>query len=352
MPHLVRPALLYADKVVLHSVAAQMIIAVGAMPAASANPGLDLLLALEDETVRHLGADPAQLQLVRDAQQRGGREAAVVDAMLQAGLAGPNEELRKASETILDDAGWGELAPAVDAGLLEIPLPSNATDWSIDALIDRFADELERLLTEPRTLPLFDESTASLVRAGIDEGRFNVPTAVGPIASGAAGSGFLTMLPSFGMATTAEILDIRTEVGRPLIAYRRAIATLARDMRSRPWDAEFGAELEERWRTDVQPALDELAERFSEATFLRQLGPRLTKPADLLRDGAIAFVASSLATRAQLAHDLAAAGVAVAGAALGAARAAHDERAAAEGSGFWLLHHVEDRLGTNRAPSA
>lgn len=340
---LVRPALLYADKVTLHSPKTQLLASMAALPALSDNPALDLIVGLDDETITYMGGDPATIEQLRQLRGQPGLGGELVEELMAEVTATANAELKATIDRTLAEAGAAELDAAMHSGLLGVAFPARGLD--AETMGDDFMAAIGKVLDDPRILPLFDEGAAGLTAAALAEGWLVPGARQGGYNRAAAGAGLLAMLPSFPSATTLEVLDIRSDVAKPLAAYRREVADLSTALASQPWEPAFPAELDELWREKVQPTLDELSERLAETSFLRQLGPRLVKPADLLKSGAVAWCASSLVTRAD--RVTAAAGVATAGisAVAGAARDSRRRVRDVAGSGLWLLHHVEQRLG-------
>jgi hypothetical protein len=64
-----------------------------------------------------------------------------------------------------------------------------------------------------------------------------------------------------------DALDLRGSLSRPLKRFRAAMARLSREFESRPIDDAF--ELEDAWRRDVDPALQEIREALAERGLLK-----------------------------------------------------------------------------------
>jgi len=144
-------------------------------------------------------------------------------------------------------------------------------------------DISERLLREitesvapsATTHPLFDEQTGGLLRALIDEGI--LPGVDLQRSSHAHLAGYLVgSLDAFPDAPVDEVLDVRTALAEPLIRFRSAVTSMARDLESRPIDPGFRQEADALYRERVAPELLALDESFREGRIRGQLWQQLS----------------------------------------------------------------------------
>lgn len=128
-------------------------------------------------------------------------------------------------------------------------------------------------LQDPKTHLIFDDRIAEFVRLVVDENLFKPnPLAVSHAGQAALGSGFVARLPTFSVAPIDELIDLRNDLKKPLSRYRRGVAKMADRLSSRAYDVELNAELDDLWRMEVRPTLDEIRDEFSQHSFVRELG--------------------------------------------------------------------------------
>jgi hypothetical protein len=120
-------------------------------------------------------------------------------------------------------------------------------------------------LADPRYYPLLDEGLADLVRAAIREGAFD-PSASTRSRSGQVGaaSDFPSRLPTFPLATMDEIVGIRNELSRPLVRFRSALSSIAREFDVDALSGDYRGSIETAWVERVHPALLQLEDLVEE----------------------------------------------------------------------------------------
>jgi hypothetical protein len=285
---LVRAALLYADQVELISPGTLMITTI----AAPANQGPDfvfqLMDALDDDTLRHLGFDGdiaemrtalssvRQLNGLPRAERRkrlgpaGSREIrAMVDEMAGRLLNGETG-LQAVANQMWEQAGAQDLAVAAEAGLLTVSTDAFEVGAPTGLQMDQFLATLRRLLADPSSHLMFDDQIAGMVTAMLSEDQAVLhPLAETHARRVATGTGLLARLPAFPDADMSSILEVRSELSEPLIRYRRGIVDLSARLTSGPLDLSLEAEIDDLWRDDVLPTLNTLRAELSTTRLVR-----------------------------------------------------------------------------------
>ena len=88
------------------------------------------------------------------------------------------------------------------------------------------------------------------------------------VSSAAAFMGYLPYFPHLPMD---EVLDLRRRLSEPLRSFRGALAKLSRDFEARSFDEAFEVEVQDAWRLQVAPALEEIRETLAEHGFLSEV---------------------------------------------------------------------------------
>lgn len=363
---LVRSALLYADQVELISPGALM---VGSLAAASqAGPVflLDMLLHLDDQTMRHLGVeDPQQLrgaveqlttlQSLSRADKRGAlgaqgaRELSEALTELTAGLHQSSDDFADTAHRLFVNAGAPELAEAADAGLLTLSETAFDLGASSDDMVAQYTRTLATLLADPRSHLMFDTSMAGLATSMINEGLVEPhPLAMDHAARVSTGTGLIVRLPAFPDAPMAEIIRTRNELFEPLIGYRGAVRRLAAQAQTSPLDPAHAVELDDLWRDHVVPELARLRADLSGTRIASNAALALGTDVKTLTSGVIGpAVAMGIASITDL-SNLAALGVGaaplVAGAVTHAAKEAVGAKRQARNQDLYYLLELDRTL--------
>jgi hypothetical protein len=257
------------------------------------------------------------------------------------------QELQTAVVPMLEEAGAGELAPAIDAGLMDIdPLVSEFTDDQ-DALINAFMDKLRALLLSRDAYPLFDEQVGVLVRAGVDEGMFELGrTAKRRGKSVGLASDFIARVPVFPDASIAEILDVRNELRRPLSQFRAAVSAFSARVEAAAHDEDFAAEVDDLYIAEVAPALQEIREAVEANTYLKQLGRQAVSSVNemIALGGGLTIGLMGFTDTPAVASVLVGAGAALSQAATSAAASHARGRDEIERNHLFLLYQAEHLL--------
>lgn len=383
---LVKPALLYADRVTIYSPAASMMSAVAELGRVT-DPRQQLLLTLEivkevpqlagqldvpDETLKQLKAfltvDPrlvrriGALHSARDQIDQLYDQLGGLDSIWQQQMP---EAIAKAKDTL----GADELLVAVQAGAVKIAdlgdtpafeviadslrrATGVSTGTSLDDLILGFTARIVEMLGEHRTFPLLDAQSSGLVRA-LETGAALTPSphALHRGAEVASAASFMGYLPYFPDLAMDEILDLRKSLSKPLVRFRGALSKLGREFESRPIDEAFEAEVEDAWRTQVAPALAEIREALAEHGLLSEAASiALGDPRRLVVEagGVLAAAHGEVVSLSTLMTTGLAAGLPLADIAGRALRQSRDAKRDARKSAFYFLH----RLGEEAARRA
>lgn len=282
-------AMLYADEVRLISPRAALMKSAGSLAACSPVDILRLMVSLAPS----IAPDKAELfQLAQQLidfprtslppKQRAERDA-LVDSLLRS-VAPSQMELQENLLGILERSGFNELRPAIDQGILSIDDLDDAAagdQFGIDdGVLGVFAAKIQDVLTAGNVYPLFDAQANDLVRMGVEEGIFTPVKVARRLGSDAAmAAGLFDRLPNFPYATTAEILDIRRALARPLTQFRTGVRGLTEAIQVPPESDEFAHEIEDAWNMKVAPALDEIDEAIRNDSSLRDLMSRSVQDA-------------------------------------------------------------------------
>lgn len=290
---LVKAALLYADHVELVSPGAAMVTSAGGLQAATPADAIGLLGTLDPATLAHLGGKNlpdnfAQMvqgalvlsQMPIDQVRRIlGKEVsdeflADLRAQLEA-LQGPTRQLREVAAGLVDGSGLRELDDPVRLELVTLR-SVGIEGGSTDAVLASYVNHLKNLLRDPVVHALFDESTASLARSlareqHVEPNRLTLVHA----RQAAVGGGLVTRLPSFPDAEMGQVLALRSDLSGPLRRYRRSVAALAGKLQAQAYDEDSSAEIDDLWRTDVAPTLDELRDGLAEHSYIRHLARQI-----------------------------------------------------------------------------
>jgi hypothetical protein len=182
------------------------------------------------------------------------------------------EETRLYVERALAETGTSSLEPVYRAGILKLSDSGLADGSSISDAFPDYLLLLRQVLQDPKSHLIFDDRVAMVVRSMVDEKLFQPhPLAVSHAGQAALGGGFAARLPTFSDAPIDELLDLRSDLDKQLSRYRRGIVKMADRLTYRAYDAEFEVEIDDLWRTEVKPALDEMTEGFAEHSLVRDI---------------------------------------------------------------------------------
>lgn len=120
----------------------------------------------------------------------------------------------------------------------------------------------------------------------------------------AVGSGLITRLPAFPQAPTDELLDLRKDLRDPLRRYRASTIAFSKELQPA-----IGPELEDQvddlWRSKVDPALLELKEQIADHALVAELARHACQdPRGFLAGGAGVYMGLTAATSLGSAADV------------------------------------------------
>jgi len=377
---LVKPALLYADRVTVFSPAASMVKSAQDLASLTdareqAAVALQLIEGVP-EFLSQLDVDPDTLsqlrtmltldpQLVRGIARIVGGAREVDELYKQLGEVSQvwQDQMPEAIERITESTGAGELLVAVEAGAVEVAdltsTPSSAvvaravrsavgqsTDTNLDDMVSGFTTRLVEMLVDPGSFPLLDGSSASLIRA-LEREAMVLPSdlSVRRGSEVTAATAFMGFLPCFPEMPMDEVLDLRKRLQNPLVRFRAVIGEMSREFQSRPFDLDFAREIEDAWRLRVEPALRDIREALAEHGLLREVASvAMGDPRRILAEaGAVLIAANSpIVSLSHFLGLMAAIGTPVADT---AGRAILGVRAARQGvrrNAFYFLHRVAE----------
>lgn len=199
-----------------------------------------------------------------------------------------------------------------------------------------------RLMSEPGSYPIFDADTGSLLRGLVREGKVT-PGAVQARRAQHVGtaSGLLGRLPNFPTASLQEIVEIRGELSTLLRNFRRSVQRLTEGVATNPVvdPGEFGAEIDEVWRFEVEPSMGELRQAIRDNKYHSQLA----RAAGDNAWATAATVALAVANTGDLAAALAPLTVGMKVGFEAAVQQARDRRTVGDHQ-YLFLHRTEERL--------
>lgn len=303
---LIKPAVLYADQVTIHSPAASLLNAamslgtitdrrqqldaileiIGKVPSLAGE--LQVSPQILEQIKIFLSVDP---RIVRRAGRLFGADKDIEAFYEKLGEFDAiwEKEIPRVLSDLKSKVGANELLDALANGCVAVADlgPTSNTDYvavalraytgdsdddDLDRVLASFVARLVEILTEHRSFPLLDAASADLARSLEQGGKVEISThSMRRGAEVSSAVSFMGFLPSFEYLAMDEILDLRKELQGPLVRFRAALATVSREFEMRPIDKSFHAELEEAWRQRVLPALTEIRETLAEHGLLKEI---------------------------------------------------------------------------------
>ena len=375
---LIKPAVLYADRVTIYSPTAALLHGVtqfgdlthpadqlvAIVELASLVPSA-LPLDFQPDAVAgieaYLRMSPTQRQQFR--RMSGGRaNFDELDAMVDGIRRMWEVDMPRVVEQIIESTRAGDLIGAIRAGAVEVaPLadrsPTDHVAGTVaaattprgervpDPAFDGFLETVIDLVSGVDGFPLLDSDACGLVQSMERESVVLFSDSAATRSSEVdAASRFMAFLPSFPQMRLNEVLDLRKTIDGPLVRFRAEMVRLAQDF-SRPTDDSFVAEVEDAWRHHVEPALAEIRESLAEHGLLREVASIARGDARRIFTDAGAVVAASHTNLVNL-SAMVTMGAAAALPALDvvgrAVNGRMEARADARRQGFYFLHKVDE----------
>lgn len=377
---LVKPALLYADRVTVYSPAASLMKAftdlerikdpqkqiIQMLQIVQNVPQLASELNAPPETLAmldaFLGLDPRMVRRLSAVHGAGDQMDQIYEKLAEFGSVW-TKELPEAIDNAKTTMGARELSLAVEAGAVGVADLSGTpasdliadslraatgapTDSSVDSLVLGFVARMVEILGEHRTFPLFDAQSSGLIRSLERTAGFTPsPQALRRGAEVTSAASFMGYLPYFPDLPMDEVLDLRRTLKSPLIRFRSAMTALSREFESRPIDESFDAQVDEAWRRQVAPALLEIREALSEHGLLREAASiALGDPRRLLAEagGVLAAAHGEVVSLSGVLAASVAAALPMADVAGRALKESLGSKRAARSSAFYFLHKVAE----------
>ncbi|MGB3544761.1 hypothetical protein, partial [Rubrivirga sp.] len=153
-------------------------------------------------------------------------------------------------------------------------------------------------------------------------------------------------LPLFERATVAEVLDIRSDLDRPLSRFRSAIAEFSDEIASAPWDPDFAVESARIYDLRVAPAIADLEDAVASVGYLRELVSRYAERPQQFVPLAAPLLTVALTSPDALVQAVSAtfSGLSLAANAGQAWIAAHDARLEVEGRRLFFVYAAGRRM--------
>ncbi len=161
-------------------------------------------------------------------------------------------------------------------------------------IITEFVNCISDAVSDRSTYPLFDHQISELVSAGIQAKKIVVSESGVDRAKqvGLAGQ-LLQSLPLFDQATIDEIIDIRRELDKSLVRFRKAMIEFSDDIKSASWDDDFPYDAESVFHKEVRPAILDIEEAVKSNNLLVSLIKKFADEPLVLPAGSMFSIAIS-----------------------------------------------------------
>jgi hypothetical protein len=244
----------------------------------------------------------------------GGEEAQAI----REGLAGVNTQIAEVVDNLSNASGLSELRRARESRLVRIEeadggdafdLIANSirsaaaqqagqdldSDYS-ETWVQAFLDRLKLVLESRDRYLLLDESLAAVLHEAIALGRLRIADQTARRSTQVtAAASLMGRIPSFPGATVDEVIDIRRNLDPSLARFRTAMADVAKDFTTSPWEQGFGDEADALWTEMVYPAIDEITDSIRADRGLLELAQLTVDPASDVWPGIIILASGSVA---------------------------------------------------------
>ncbi|MEW6404167.1 MAG: hypothetical protein AB1649_20415, partial [Chloroflexota bacterium] len=259
---MLKAALLYADRVKVCSLTSSMLVTILPLLNLSEDQALEAieqwLPLLGKIEIDQITALIQQYKNLKRKKIRTKHELILLGNLKKV-LSKFREDIGKVSENLLITAGVEGLLVALQSGLVEFDLLNvNSPD-----LINDFFEKIKASMLSGTTYPLLDDQTGNLVKAALDAGKFEISNA--PLVRAkqvGLSAGLFEKLPLLDNATIDEVIDVRKELEKPLIRFRSAIISFSEEIESATWDKDFPFEVDQVFRSKVEPAMLDIHEAF------------------------------------------------------------------------------------------
>lgn len=163
------------------------------------------------------------------------------------------------------NVGFSEIELAAKEGILEIHPFSNTV--GTDELTHEYLAVVQDMLSSSLTHPMLDEQTSNIVRLALEEGKMTTGNRsvknskqIGLVAD------LFDRLPVFDIKMD-ELLDLRSELQKPLIHFRAKMLNLSKNIETASWDKDFEYDVQDTVQTEIEPALSEIEDKLKSNEF-------------------------------------------------------------------------------------
>lgn len=283
---LIRPALLYADKITLTSITAKMIVDRDHIEYTPIAERLDLAIraSIEAKDWPLKRFTIKEVIETRDALAAfQGRTRSLLSFDEKALLSRIQEQMfliiqelnRYWDEFVVSNfadvknsSGYSELDLAIQAGILIIN-PLNDGESGMETA-EHYLDILGETLGNPHVYPLIDEQLSDVIEKGFNSGRFkSYGLLQGRASQAAAGTEFIESLPAFPRARVGDLLDLREAIKDNRAAYQSEVARIAESITSEAFSRDMTAQIQDEYVRVVQPILRDLEQQMLDKRFRR-----------------------------------------------------------------------------------
>ncbi len=181
-------------------------------------------------------------------------------------------QTREGFDEIVASSGSEELLPALESGVVTLSPLGEFSSSDPERMMHAFAARLTDALADPDARVLFDDSAAQLAQEMIEAEQARPSTLMEQHAKEArVGTGLIVRLPAFPDTPLDELLDLRGDLDKPLARYRREVNYLGRTLTRNPFGPAASAEVDDVWRFQVSPALDDLREELADHGLVKEI---------------------------------------------------------------------------------
>jgi hypothetical protein len=317
---LVKSALLYADKITLCSFTASMLEAIKRFPELPVNEQMMCLQRVIPYISEDKKAAQKSIERIKTAfspRQMGQphikAERAILIEMAEAAWIAMKDK----ADELANKGGWRELAPAIDAGIVNIHKFSDeqtdrgtaqfVADCMISAsgrpLSERDKNEVDARTSKQTTeftnfvcdavlsgdtYPIFDVRTGQLVDAAQREGKLRVTTvSEGKSRHIALANDFLQRLPVLDTTKIEHVIAIRENLEKYLHRFRSSVVTYSEAISSNPWNPDFEIEAEKLFIQQVVPAVMDIDVEIKSNRFIESLARNSVDKPLVLASGSV-----------------------------------------------------------------
>ena len=216
-----------------------------------------------------------------------------------------------------------------------------------DAVINEFVEGVLGAVTDGQTHPLFDAGVGALVDAAAREGKIDVSQAASIRGKHTALAGhLLTKLPLFDAASVDEVLDIRSDLDKPLVKFRQSMLRYSDMVRTAAWERGFSEEAEIIFHREVAPAVQEIEDAVKGNAFLASLARgAVDRPLVAPAGGALSLVLSQFANLPEAVALGLGLGTSAAALVYDTCKEWEKQRRQVEGNGLYFYYETGRRLG-------